>query len=495
MRIVMWISVLLLSEMCKSYSEVVHQPDPVMMVSVGDTVTLRCFFLVDHNDPVTWYKQTSGQQPQAVAMVQKLVKTAHFFDNFKSSRFSIESGAEKCHLTISNVTPSDEAVYYCGWRKYETYFAGGTYLALKGSQNNPHESLVSVLQHPESEPVQFGDPVTLQCSVLYEHNTTDIRMFWFRSDSGKAVPEIIYTPNQCESNSSRSCTFRMSKNISSQMDTGTYYCAVATCGKILFGNGTKINMVKPVDPLVIILGVLLGICVIVITAQAVLSHKKDKEKRQQDIEREHPSSQDHDEVELSYAALYFKEGKNRRVRRKGETPQDSVYSPISNPSKTDHNVVEYRRSQNNLYEFRVTVLQHPESEPVQFGDTVNLQCSVLYEHSTTDIRMFWFRSDSGKAVPEIIYTPNQCESNSTRSCTFRMSKSISSQIDTGTYYCAVATCGKILFGNGTKINMIKPVDPLVILLGVLLGVCVVAITAQAVLSHEKEIYYNNKARD
>uniref|UniRef100_A0A673GVR6 Novel immune-type receptor 13 n=1 Tax=Sinocyclocheilus rhinocerous TaxID=307959 RepID=A0A673GVR6_9TELE len=320
----MWISVMLLCEMCKypTHSKDFHQPDPVMMVSVGDNVTLRCFFLIDHTDPITWYKQTSGHQPQAVAMVQKLVKTPHFFDNFKSSHFSIETDTEKCHLRISNVTSSDEAMYYCGWRKYETHFAGGTYLALKGSKNNRYESKVSVLQHLESEPVRSGDTVTLQCSVLYEHSTTDIRMFWFRSDSGKSVPEILYTHNQsnhCETDSTRSCTFKLFKNISSQMDTGTYYCAVVTCGKILFGNGTQINMVKPVDPLVIILGVLLGVCIIVITAQ------------------------DHDAMELSYAALHFKEGKNRRVQRKGETPQDtSVYSQVNNPHETDHSVAEYR---------------------------------------------------------------------------------------------------------------------------------------------------------
>lgn len=102
------------------------------MASAGDNVTLRCFILIDHSDPITWYKQTAGHQPQAVAMVQKLVKNPIFFNNFESSHFSIETDSSKCHLTISNVTSSDEAMYYCGWRKYEIYFAGGTYLALKG---------------------------------------------------------------------------------------------------------------------------------------------------------------------------------------------------------------------------------------------------------------------------------------------------------------------------------------------------------------------------
>ncbi|KAK7141209.1 hypothetical protein R3I93_015388 [Phoxinus phoxinus] len=339
---IIWISVMLLSEMYSTHSEVVSQPDPVMLASIGDVVTLRCFILKDHSDPISWYKQNPGHQPQAVAMVQKLAKNPHFFKSFESSRFSIETDSSKCHLTISNVTSSDEAMYYCGWRKYETIFAGGTYLALKGSQNN--QSKVSVLQHPESETVHSGDTVTLMCSVLYEYNTADIRMFWFRSESGKS--EILYAQNQsnhCETDSARNCTFSLSKNIVSQMDTGTYYCAVVTCGIILFGNGTKLNMVKPVDPLVMILSVLLGVCVVVITAQAILSHKKEKyycnkEKGLKDTEREHPISQDHGAVELSYAALRFKEGKNRRVRRKGETPQDSVFNQINNP--TDHTIVE-----------------------------------------------------------------------------------------------------------------------------------------------------------
>lgn len=114
-----------------------------------------------------------------------------------------------------------------------------------GSHNNQYKSSVAVLQHPESETVHSGDTVTLMCSVLSEYNTADIRMFWFRSESGKS--EILYAQNQsnhCETDSARKCTFSLSKNIVSQMDTGTYYCAVVTCGNILFGNGTKLNMGK-----------------------------------------------------------------------------------------------------------------------------------------------------------------------------------------------------------------------------------------------------------
>ncbi|XP_051505139.1 uncharacterized protein LOC127412637 [Myxocyprinus asiaticus] len=334
-----------------AHSEVVHQPDSVVTVSVGDNVTLRCSVLKeDHSDPIVWYKQTSGHQPRVVVLVQKFAGKPQFYNEFKSSRFTIERAHEICHLKISNVISSDKAMYYCGWRKFETVFAGGTYLALKGSQNNQHKFNVSIHQHPVTESVYPGVTVTLLCSVLSKHTTADMKMFWFRSDSGKSVPEIMYTRNQsdqCEIDTFRqSCTYNLSKNIVSQKDTGTYYCAVVTCGKILFENGTKTNMgcadrpslsynisyVQPMDPVVIVLGELLGVCMALITIQAVLSHKKKRHYFNtvlQDIEKEHPSSQDCDAVLLNYTAIHFKERKIRRGRVKGEVPQDSVYTSVN----------------------------------------------------------------------------------------------------------------------------------------------------------------------
>lgn len=69
-------------------------------------------------------------------------------------------------------------------------------------------------------------------------------MFWFREGSH---PDIIYTEgnrhHECgkRSEAQRSCVFRSSKNVSSS-NAATYYCAVATRGLILFGNGTKQEM-------------------------------------------------------------------------------------------------------------------------------------------------------------------------------------------------------------------------------------------------------------
>ncbi|XP_057205922.1 signal-regulatory protein beta-2-like [Triplophysa rosa] len=325
---------------------VVSQPDPVMSVSVGDNVTLHCFILKNTNDPIVWYKQTSRQQLYIIAMTQKYMNIPDFYNEFKfQKRFSVEKATGQCHLKITNVTASDEGMYYCGWKKFEIDFAEGTYLKLKGLQNTQHKLKVSVLQRPASVSVHPGDTVMLMCSVLSERTSEDKRMFWFRSDSGKSVPQIIYTYNQsdqCEIDSAtQNCTNNLYKDIVSQTDAGMYYCALITCGKILFGNGTKIHVEKPVESIVIILGVLLGVCVLVITAQAVSYHKKERyynnRENVQDTDKHHPSSQDCDA--LHYAAPHFKEGKNRRMRRK-EAPQDSVYSQLNYLRVTDHTIFE-----------------------------------------------------------------------------------------------------------------------------------------------------------
>lgn len=72
-------------------------------------------------------------------------------------------------------------------------------------------------------------------------------MYWFRAGLDKSYPNIIYTngnrSDECDVRfeTQRSCVHHFSKNISA-IDDGTYYCAVAMCGEILFGNGTKLDL-------------------------------------------------------------------------------------------------------------------------------------------------------------------------------------------------------------------------------------------------------------
>lgn len=85
----------------------------------------------------------------------------------------------------------------------------------------------------------------LQCSVLSTSQNKSCHaeniFYWFKAKENKSFPSILYVSGEKHSRcSSQSCFYHFSKNISSR-DIGTYYCAVAACGKILFGNGTRLG--------------------------------------------------------------------------------------------------------------------------------------------------------------------------------------------------------------------------------------------------------------
>ncbi|PWA22256.1 hypothetical protein CCH79_00012530, partial [Gambusia affinis] len=105
-----------------------------------------------------------------------------------------------------------------------------------------------------SAPLQPGDSVTLQCSVLPHSQTgscpSERRVSWFGVRKDAFLGSIIYTDQNvsynCDkkpdtSSDSRRCVYNFSKNVSSE-DSGTYYCALAMCGEIIFGNGTKLEI-------------------------------------------------------------------------------------------------------------------------------------------------------------------------------------------------------------------------------------------------------------
>ncbi|KAK9963261.1 hypothetical protein ABG768_006460 [Culter alburnus] len=97
----------------------IHQPNKVIAVALGNTVTLQCYA---RGENIYWYKQIVGQQP----------RNPYFTMNSKV----IDSGQQLTNnLTISSITQSDEGVYYCGLRTLYIEFGSGTHLITKGRQN------------------------------------------------------------------------------------------------------------------------------------------------------------------------------------------------------------------------------------------------------------------------------------------------------------------------------------------------------------------------
>ncbi|KAM9407997.1 uncharacterized protein ACWYII_027761 [Salvelinus alpinus] len=323
----------------------VIQPTPVMVTELGGTVTLTCFC---PNVSVTrfhWFKQSFGQEP--IHMTSSFYGGQYYSNNFikdftETKRLGVRRGDYSCNLTISKTEPGDSATYYCSTTAiYEQTYGEGTVLIVKDSESNS----MSVLQQPVSESVQPGDSVTLNCTIHTETCAGEHSVYWFRHGSGESHSGIIYThrdrSDQCEKSPeagtpTQSCVYNLPKRNLTPSDAGTYYCAVASCGEILFGNGTKLDIDHGCkeDHLLFMycLGVALGLCVILIIVLTCVLYKMSKciGTHLQPSTPAVPShdNQDQESVTLHYAALNVVHKKPKAGRQRSAMETDTVYSGV-----------------------------------------------------------------------------------------------------------------------------------------------------------------------
>uniref|UniRef100_A0A7N8X867 Ig-like domain-containing protein n=1 Tax=Mastacembelus armatus TaxID=205130 RepID=A0A7N8X867_9TELE len=249
-------------------------------VAVGQNVTLTCARHKSiHSETLHWIRLVSGNFPEFLG------GTFTFdFDSVNTTpRITAKQEPGTFLLHISEPKPSDSGLYYCiKVKQFDMLFLTGIFLRIRG----PEPEITSALHVASSDPVHPGDSVTLQCSVLSDTESDtcprDHSVYWFRAGSDESHPNIIYTDgnNECEKRSDtvKSCVYHFSKNISSS-DAGTYYCAVATCGQIYFGNGTKLDIEETnmwsqtASPIIFLLS---GVSSLIVIACLICAIKKNK---------------------------------------------------------------------------------------------------------------------------------------------------------------------------------------------------------------------------
>uniref|UniRef100_A0A3P9I3F8 Ig-like domain-containing protein n=1 Tax=Oryzias latipes TaxID=8090 RepID=A0A3P9I3F8_ORYLA len=216
----------------------------IKTVNAGEDVTLSCYNKSLNFAIFFWIKLVPGKMPEILGKGfsngagEK--KIGHFTTKEKEGKFILHTAKAK---------PSDSAFYYClSLDGTDITFIRAVFLEMKG----PHSDFPAVAQS-SVDPVSAGDVVALQCSVLSEFQNDacpeEHRVFWFRKTEGESHPTSIYarrsSDGDCDGGTEtqplQNCVYSFLKNVSSS-DAGLYYCAVAACGKVVFGNGTKLDV-------------------------------------------------------------------------------------------------------------------------------------------------------------------------------------------------------------------------------------------------------------
>uniref|UniRef100_A0A3Q3DZ94 Ig-like domain-containing protein n=1 Tax=Labrus bergylta TaxID=56723 RepID=A0A3Q3DZ94_9LABR len=201
-------------------------------VSVGESVTLPC-----------------ACQDETAVMFYCIMIIVTFHDKFKNNpRFSFDPKISKYALKILDFGISDSATYFCiGSDLYNFEFCQSTTVSTKDLD------IQAIIHQSVSETTTKPGDMTLTCTVHPGTCDGEHNVYWFKN-SEESHPGLIYTHggrnDQCERNptpQTHSCVYNLPMTNLNLSHAGTYYCAVASCGHILFGNGTKLDFHNDVD--------------------------------------------------------------------------------------------------------------------------------------------------------------------------------------------------------------------------------------------------------
>ena len=226
-------------------SSAIYQESSFVSATTGENLTLRCFYRDNVAARFYWYKQPLGQKPQLMSTYYKYERNGIFHNEFQNNpRFTLYTEIHQNHLRMTDLRIADTATYYCASSySYNFEFAQGTFVSVKGSGLN----VPALLNQSASETVQPGGSVTLNCTVHTGTCDGEHSVYWFKH-SQESHPGLIYTHggrnDQCErkdNTQTHTCVYNLPMKSLNLSHAGTYYCAVASCGHILFGDGTKLD--------------------------------------------------------------------------------------------------------------------------------------------------------------------------------------------------------------------------------------------------------------
>ncbi|XP_074518419.1 uncharacterized protein LOC141784481 [Halichoeres trimaculatus] len=330
----LYILIVLLSEIARAAAQdgdsSIHQDSGVETALVGQSVSFPCKYRSDTANFISWYKQSLGSKPDIISTRMMLNKNASVYPAYED-RFQVVVKKEESTdlLIIEKIKLSDSATYYCGILEFNAIeFGAGVFLHVKSSSS----SMKPVINQPALERLRVGDSVNLSCTVYSEPCEGEQSFYWFRHSVAQSAV-MYHSKGQCrtdpESYNKRNCTLNLAIKSVNVSDAGMYYCALASCGETVFGNGTKVQIEGLTEVLVSCLSVALAVAIIVLLVLASIMYKLKTESNSvcEGAVSTTCDALSQDADSLHYAALSVK-GSSERHRPERSMDTDCVYSRL-----------------------------------------------------------------------------------------------------------------------------------------------------------------------
>ncbi|XP_068570012.1 uncharacterized protein [Cebidichthys violaceus] len=254
----LYLTCLFLGEMAQTtnlnFSSSVQQEIGFVSAKTREDLTLQCLYKGIVAARLYWYKQRLGEKPKVISTFYMYDKKKYFYGEFKNnSRFTLNTENGTNHLSIADLHISDAATYFCiSCYLYTMDISVSITVSVQDSGFN----VPALVHQSPSETIQAGDSMTLNCTVQTGTCDGQHSVYWFK-DSEESHPGLIYTDggrnDQCErkpDTQTHTCVYNLPMKSLNPSHAGTYYCAVASCGHILFGDGTKLDFEGELDSLV-----------------------------------------------------------------------------------------------------------------------------------------------------------------------------------------------------------------------------------------------------
>lgn len=221
----------------------VHQETQFISAHVGESISLRCLPVYGVVSWFHWYKVFPGQRPKRILTFYKFTSKLEFFDEFADDpRFSLDTEGITFHLKIGDVNFFDSATYYCANSFVErVQFAEGTTVSVVGSGIN----IPAVVQQMVSKSIQTKVTASLNCTVHTGSCEGENCFYWFQNP-GERHQGLIYTKKERrkqhkKEGKTQTCYDNLSTQNLTLHHAGNRYCAVLSCGHILFKNRIELD--------------------------------------------------------------------------------------------------------------------------------------------------------------------------------------------------------------------------------------------------------------